>query len=64
MKYQDLLQKTDTEIHRELAELRRSLHGLAAHAHIRQLKKVSEIQKVKRDIARMLTAIRSRIPNA
>lgn len=64
MNYQDIVQKTDKEIQDLLNESRRHLHALAVAARIRQLKNVSEIKKTRRQIARMLTCVRSRLMNS
>ena len=56
----ELRQKGDKELQDFLSESRVKLHGLALKAAMKQLKNVSEIGHLKRDIARCLTIRRER----
>ncbi len=60
MNAQELRQKTDSELHKLLNDWRVELHELSLRAATRQLKEVSSLRGVKRDIARTLTVLRER----
>lgn len=56
----ELREKSDQELHAALAAARTELHELSFKAATKQLKEVSKLQVIKRDIARCLTILRER----
>ncbi len=57
MEYRDLENKTDAELSNMLNELRVKLGKMRFELANKTLKNVSEIKTVKRDVARVLTAL-------
>lgn len=55
MKIKELRSKNDTEIQKELLDLRRVQFSLRMQAATQQLSNTSQIAKVRRDIARIKT---------
>ncbi len=60
MDYSTLTNKTEKELHDMLAEKREHLRELRHKDSEHQLKKVHTLSEVKRDIARILTALQVR----
>ncbi len=58
MKYQELENKTTEELRKQMEELKIKLGKLRFESANRALKDFSQIKKAKKDIARILTAIR------
>lgn len=61
MKAQELREKKLPELEKELLSLRRAQFGLRLQHRTQQLANVSQINKVRRDIARLKTIIREKI---
>lgn len=57
MDLKDLSTKSETELHKILAEQREKLRDLRFKDSRRQLKNVREIRLIKKDIARILTLL-------
>ena len=57
MEYKDLMQKSDTELKKMLAEERATLHDLRFKASVNQLKDVVAIKNAKKMIARINTRL-------
>ncbi|HKM40819.1 MAG: 50S ribosomal protein L29 [Patescibacteria group bacterium] len=57
MDLKDLSTKSETELHKILAEQREKLRDLRFKDSSRQLKNVREIRLIKKDIARILTLL-------
>lgn len=57
MEYKELKKKTESELHKALAESRDELRGLRFKDANKQLKNVREIRKVREQIARILTLL-------
>lgn len=60
MKFKELKQKTEAELQKMLVELRDKLRDMRFKVSQRQLKKVRDIRKTKRTIARILTLLKER----
>lgn len=60
MKARELHDKTGEELHKELNELLRAQFGLRMQLATQQLSNTSQLKKVRRDIARVHTALRAR----
>lgn len=60
MKYKELTTKSEIELRRELVLAQEKLHGLKLQTKAGQLKKTSDIAKLKKDIARLHFAITNR----
>ncbi|OGN00344.1 MAG: 50S ribosomal protein L29 [Candidatus Yanofskybacteria bacterium RIFCSPHIGHO2_02_FULL_41_29] len=59
MKSQDLQNKSNDELNRLLADLRSKLLKLNFDLAESKVKDVSQVKKTKKDVARVLTALRS-----
>jgi len=59
MKTLELKQKPEMELKEELENLKKKLHEMRFDFSLGKLKKTSDIVKAKRDIARILTILRS-----
>ncbi len=57
MKFVDLKQKTEDELKAELLNLKKEQFNLRFQKSSGQLENTSQVHKVKKDIARVLTAI-------
>jgi len=57
MKFVDLKQKTEDELKAELLNLKKEQFNLRFQKSSGQLENTSQVNKVKKDIARVLTAI-------
>lgn len=62
MKYKEIQPLTDMEMARHLEESREALFRLRFRLATRQLDNFREIRKTKKTIARLLTALRQRVP--
>ena len=60
MKFKELTTKTEAEIKQLLAESRVKAHDLSVKLRLNQLKNVKELSVVKRDIAKIMTFLRSK----
>ena len=60
MKIAEIRELPNEEIQRELAEKRRALFNLRFQRETEQLERPAELRKLKKDIARLLTALRER----
>ncbi len=60
MKIAEIRELPNEEITRELAEKRRALFNLRFQRETEQLERPAELHKLKKDIARLLTALRER----
>ncbi len=60
MKITEIRELTDEELHAELERLRRHLFDLRTQAVTEKLEDPAMLTKTKRDIARLLTAVRER----
>ncbi len=59
MKTLELKQKPEMELKEELENLKKKLHEMQFDLSLGKLKKTSDITKAKKDIARILTILRS-----
>lgn len=59
-KKQELTDRTDDELRREALELRRAMFNLRLQQTIGQLEKPHRLRETRRDLARVLTALRQR----
>ena len=57
MKFADLKQKTDDELKAELLNLKKEQYNLRFQKSSGQLENSSQVNKVKKDIARVMTAM-------
>ncbi len=64
MKTADLRKKTTEELGTELLELRRAQFSLKMQLATQQLNKVDQIDKIKRDIARVKTVLGEKVKQA
>jgi large subunit ribosomal protein L29 len=60
VKIAEIRELPNDEIQRELAEKRRALFNLRFQRETEQLERPAELHKLKKDIARLLTALRER----
>lgn len=60
MKLNELREKTDGELNKELHELLRAQFGLRMQLATQQLSNTSQMKKVRRDIARVRTVMREK----
>jgi large subunit ribosomal protein L29 len=60
VKIAEIRELPNEEINRELAEKRRALFNLRFQRETEQLERPAELRKLKKDIARLLTALRER----
>ena len=60
MKIAEIRELPNEEIQRELAEKRRALFNLRFQRETEQLERPAELRKLKKDIARLLTALHER----
>ncbi len=60
MKASELREMTDRELEMKLSELREDLFHLKVKKKLGELEDVAKVQKVKRDIARILTIMNER----
>lgn len=60
MKMKEFQQKSEKELHTLLAELREGVRSMRANALHRELKNVRDIRKNRKDIARIMTVLRSK----
>lgn len=58
MKFNELSGKTVEQLRKELAELRQEANGLQVKNRLAQLKNTRQISAVRKDIARILTALK------
>lgn len=63
MKFNDIQSKSQNELNEMLKELRIKLGKLRFELANKSLKDVSQLKKTKKDIARILTAIKSPMQN-
>jgi large subunit ribosomal protein L29 len=59
MKYKELSTKSETQLRKELDELRHKALGLRVKTKLRQTKNIHELAGVRKDIARILTYLRA-----
>jgi large subunit ribosomal protein L29 len=64
MKTAEIRNLAQSELEKQLGELRSELYNLRFQQATRQLTNTSRVRKVKRDIARILTLLRERELNA
>lgn len=55
MKYKEIISKPETELRKQLEELRGQAHDLAMKLRLNQAKNSHELGKIRKDIARILT---------
>jgi ribosomal protein L29 len=55
MKYKELTTKSEAEVKKVLQDLRSEAHDLTLKLKLNQLKNVSKLGQVKKDIARVMT---------
>lgn len=60
MKIAEIRELPNEEIRRELAEKKRALFNLRFQRETQQLERPAELRKLRKDIARLLTALRER----
>ncbi len=60
MKFKELTTKSENEITSLLLELKTKAHDLAVKIRLNQLKNTNELKAVKKDIARIMTYLRSK----
>lgn len=60
MKIAEIRELPSEEINREIAEKKRALFNLRFQRETEQLERPAELRKLKRDVARLLTALRER----
>lgn len=63
MKFKELTTKSDAEIQHLLVELRGKAHDLSVKLRLSQLKNTNELKVVKKDIARIMTYLKSKSAN-
>lgn len=61
MKFSEVSQKPVEALRKELADLRQELNGLEVKNRLGQVKNFNQIGLLKKDIARILTAIKYKI---
>lgn len=61
MKYKELTIKTEAEVKQLLAELLEKSHDLSVKLKLNQLKNTKELSVVKRDIAKIMTFLSSKV---
>ncbi len=59
MKYQELSQKNNDQLRKDLAELREKAGQLALKKKMGQVKNIHELAGVRKDIARIMTYLRA-----
>lgn len=59
MKYKDLSTKSETQLRKDLDELRKKALELRVKTKLRQTKNIHELAGVRKDIARILTYLRA-----
>lgn len=59
MKYKELSTKSETQLRKELGELRQKALQLRMKTKLRQTKNVHELAGLRKDIARILTYLRA-----
>jgi large subunit ribosomal protein L29 len=57
MKIKELRELSETELQKKLADSKQELFNLRCQAKIGQIEKVANIQKLKKDVARILTIL-------
>jgi len=62
MKVSELHAKNDDELRKELMDLLKAQFGLRMQAATQQLTNTSQIKKVRRDIARVRTVMKEKLP--
>lgn len=60
MQWEDLKNKSKTELNELLTEIGYELHGLSFQAHNRQLKQVHKIKQLKKTVARISALLRNK----
>ena len=60
MKFKELTTKSDAEVKHLLVELRGKAHDLSVKLRLSQLKNTNELKVVKKDIARIMTFLRTK----
>ena len=60
MKFKELTTKSEAEVKSLLAELKAKAHDLGVKMRLNQVKNVKELGKIKQDIARIMTFLRSK----
>jgi len=60
MKFKELTTKTEAEVRQLLMELREKSHDLSVKLKLNQLKNTKELGVVKKDIAKIMTLLRSK----
>jgi ribosomal protein L29 len=63
MKFKELTIKTEAEVKQLLMELREKSHDLSVKLKLNQLKNTKELGAVKKDIAKIMTYLRSKSAN-
>jgi large subunit ribosomal protein L29 len=58
MKYQDIQSKTNDELHQQLTDLRSALGKLRFESANSSLQKTHQISQLKKDVARVMTALK------
>jgi ribosomal protein L29 len=61
MKYKELTTKSEAELKHLLGELKQQVHELSVKARLNQLKNNHQIGAAKKDIARIMTFLRSKV---
>lgn len=61
MKYAELLNRTEDELRKELVALRDKVDDLRVKTKLGQIKNMHELSLAKKDIARILTALRAKM---
>jgi large subunit ribosomal protein L29 len=62
MKYSEINQKTSLELRKDLAHMRDELATYRVKLRLSQTKKVKEYQVLRKDIARIMTALAAKSP--
>ena len=57
MTFKELIAKSETELHKDLKELRAEVAQLTVKVRLAQTKNTNELGQKRRDIARILTAL-------
>ena len=61
MKFKELTTKTEAEVRQLLGELRLKSHDLSVKLKLNQLKNTKELSVVKRDVAKIMTFLSSKV---
>ena len=64
MKFKELSPLSAEQLHKDLAELREQANGLQVKNRLSQIKNTHQLRAVRKDIARILTALKLKSPKS